>query len=743
LLPQKQQQPADGQASAPSSTTRSILNCEVDFGAGASIQQIITPFESSQIILSNLLRSVTKADLTSLVDRLVGLVEFTVFESTGIARIRFENCDQAARAVQHLDGRVYHSVKLAARLDLRVAIESGSGILLSRKLKLSWFTPSRIAWAHYSNIQRAKEEAQRLDGKTFNGHKLAVSFQATSTSTRYRVTRISSSIEIKGLPLRINEDHLKRFTRSSSIAIGDPSYSQEEASQKIRALLSEFGSLDSFDLLPSDNKKPKTAAFAQFSSSESAADAAKALNNMPQEFLRYSRLWAEQIHCIKYNISPRQFTTLKEELDRLRAVHGMIAKLRLYDRDEHGAPVSPVCIRIYGSDPKALGRLKGEVEALLRGETLMLADGSDLWDDYFETEDGQRFIDALNADLTCFVKCDTRTRAIRLSGNNNARERLKVSLVRQLDAVKAKRHVVSLEQEKLRALLTGGLKLLETEMGAEKVVLDVVARTITVRGDEGDVGKVCRTIAAMDSASPAVRAQTASLTQALCPVCFCDVSDPIKLPCGHSYCLTCMQHLLRARTGSSSSFSLLTCVAQKADTERESAATSCSVYIPYPIIRQLLQPAEESALLRAAFHSHLHARPGEFRYCPTPDCPVIYRHRGEDEDSGRVLQCPACIARICARCHVEFHEGLTCAEHIYNQSGGMQALQKWKEEHGVKPCPECGVDLEKADGCNHITCIHCKTHMCWECMATFGTSGAHIYDHMNRAHGGIGITFDD
>ena len=68
-------------------------------------------------------------------------------------------------------------------------------------------------------------------------------------------------------------------------------------------------------------------------------------------------------------------------------------------------------------------------------------------------------------------------------------------------------------------------------------------------------------------------------------------------------------------------------------------------------------------------------------------------------------------------------------------SGGYAAFEKLKKEAGIKDCPECKTPLEKISGCNHITCVGCKAHMCWVCMMTFA-SGALVYDHMDKMHGG-------
>jgi len=270
---------------------------------------------------------------------------------------------------------------------------------------------------------------------------------------------------------------------------------------------------------------------------------------------------------------------------------------------------------------------------------------------------------------------------------------------------------------------------LHESMGAEKILLDVVARTLTVRGNSDEVNTVRRLVAAMQRSSPMLAMLHG--TEAICPVCFCEATDPIELTCRHIYCTSCLRHLLRSAVGPG--FSLLQCIAE--GQTAESRKTSCAKDIPYSIIRRLLSSVEENQLLEASFLSYIHARPKEFHYCPTPDCRVAYRPTKE----GTTLQCSSCLTRICGACHVEFHEGLTCAEHKENLEGGLDAFRRWKEENGVKPCPKCHADLEKAGGCNHMMCIRCKTHICWVCMATFSDedSSGGVYNHMRRKHGGI------
>ncbi|EIW58614.1 uncharacterized protein TRAVEDRAFT_124663 [Trametes versicolor FP-101664 SS1] len=280
-------------------------------------------------------------------------------------------------------------------------------------------------------------------------------------------------------------------------------------------------------------------------------------------------------------------------------------------------------------------------------------------------------------------------------------------------------------------MLHGGFHEIHASL-AEKVFLDVVLRRLVVHGDDADV-RAARTAVEQQQAGESI--QRSSTDDTPCPVCFCDVSEPLSLPCGHTYCRSCLQHYLGSlanATGGSGAISAA-CLAEVV--RDDGTATPCRRGIPLDTIRDLLTPGEEERLLEATFLSHINSRAQEFKYCPTADCQTIYRASEENT----VLRCPSCVARICASCHVEAHEGLSCAAYKDHASGGDESFERWRKEHDVRPCPGCGTGLEKNGGCNHMHCRQCGTHLCWVCMKVFGDtdSGGGVYAHMRKAHGGI------
>ena len=64
-----------------------------------------------------------------------------------------------------------------------------------------------------------------------------------------------------------------------------------------------------------------------------------------------------------------------------------------------------------------------------------------------------------------------------------------------------------------------------------------------------------------------------------------------------------------------------------------------------------------------------------------------------------------------------------------------EGFQQWKKKHQAKTCP-CGATIEKTEGCNHMYCIACKSHLCWNCLEKFPTKTA-TYNHLTDKHDGI------
>jgi len=138
----------------------------------------------------------------------------------------------------------------------------------------------------------------------------------------------------------------------------------------------------------------------------------------------------------------------------------------------------------------------------------------------------------------------------------------------------------------------------------------------------------------------------------------------------------------------------------------------------------------------------------EWGHCLTPECHQKHRLKGSR------LDCTGCGISWCTRCGVEWHFGENCdeyqtavavaavaaAEEQYGNGGvfGNAALameqqygselyadglfrnaqdEQFEAEYAKRDwrtCRRCHSVVEKAGGCNHMTC-HCGFHFCWLC----------------------------
>lgn len=75
-----------------------------------------------------------------------------------------------------------------------------------------------------------------------------------------------------------------------------------------------------------------------------------------------------------------------------------------------------------------------------------------------------------------------------------------------------------------------------------------------------------------------------------------------------------------------------------------------------------------------------------------------------------------------------------------------EQVKAWKEKEkndsenvlwmraNTKPCPKCGVSIEKNSGCNSVKCSRCKFVFCWLCGVEERLHGqnTHIFEACNR-----------
>ncbi|KAK6392968.1 hypothetical protein LTR65_003052 [Meristemomyces frigidus] len=113
----------------------------------------------------------------------------------------------------------------------------------------------------------------------------------------------------------------------------------------------------------------------------------------------------------------------------------------------------------------------------------------------------------------------------------------------------------------------------------------------------------------------------------------------------------------------------------------------------------------------------------------------------DEEKDGRVFECEKCGNQECVRCDIREHQGETCdvfqarlqtvhghdealtAAALLEGYEGKEKVGKAEKEKNMfklpKPCPACGVLIERGNKCPHMTCLKCGNQFCIRCNAPY------------------------
>ncbi|XP_049604617.1 ranBP-type and C3HC4-type zinc finger-containing protein 1 isoform X2 [Syngnathus scovelli] len=144
---------------------------------------------------------------------------------------------------------------------------------------------------------------------------------------------------------------------------------------------------------------------------------------------------------------------------------------------------------------------------------------------------------------------------------------------------------------------------------------------------------------------------------------------------------------------------------------------ACTCSLQEREIRALVTPEEYERWLQRSLSVAESRCEGSY-HCATADCPgwCVY------EDTVNVYQCPVCMKQNCLICKA-IHEGMNCKQYqddlaarAINDSAARRTthlLQTLVQSGEAMHCPQCGIIVQKRDGCDWLRCTVCHTEICW------------------------------
>ncbi len=173
-----------------------------------------------------------------------------------------------------------------------------------------------------------------------------------------------------------------------------------------------------------------------------------------------------------------------------------------------------------------------------------------------------------------------------------------------------------------------------------------------------------------------------------CCICFCDYdeSESFALCCNHWTCKSCFSTYLK------------TCVESSDVVHTHCPGHKCSSKVCAPVFKSLCSPENYDRYIKFILHDFVD-KSKDKRWCPGVGCERICIGNAVD-----TVKCE-CGTQFCFKCCEIEHEPASCEQVINwrakSKEEGPNIL--WIENN-TKKCPKCKQNIEKNEGCNHMTC---------------------------------------
>ncbi|KAJ6852262.1 ATP-dependent RNA helicase DEAH12, chloroplastic-like [Iris pallida] len=460
-------------------------------------------------------------------------------------------------------------------------------------------------------------------------------------------------------------------------------------------------------------------------------EAAKALDHLQGKVLPGCQPW-QKIECRHEFYSyvscpPRIYDVIRVELYNL--VESFKHQKGVYCSLEE--TITGSCkVKITAHATKTVADLRKPLEKLTRGKTITHTGLSPTILKFLLSRDGLQILRSVERETGTYIFYDRQNLNVRLFGPPSSVANAEEKLVRDLLSfhenklleIRLRGHNLppDLMKEVVQRFGADLHGLREKVPGVIEISLHLRRHAIHVKGTKEQKQQVEEIITGLAQLSLGSAVPKPASVPSECPICLCELEEPYQLEaCGHDFCRACLVEQCESISHSRDGFPL--CCTK----------SGCNQPFLLADLKSLLPSDKLEELFRASVAAFVASSEGAYRFCPSPDCPGVYRVAAEDmpEEAVGPFVCGACAVETCTKCHLEYHPFISCEKYKNYKDVPDSSLMEWRKGKGdVKDCPSCGHTIEKADGCNHVEC-RCGRHICWVCLEYFMTSNE-CYAHL-------------
>ncbi|KAJ9177545.1 hypothetical protein P3X46_012754 [Hevea brasiliensis] len=460
-------------------------------------------------------------------------------------------------------------------------------------------------------------------------------------------------------------------------------------------------------------------------------EAAKALEHMEGKVLpgclSWQKIKCQQLFHTSLSCSASVYFAIEKELNSLLASFKHLKGVEFsLEKNEN----SSYRVRISANATRTVAELRRPLEELMKGRIINHASLTPTILTHLFSRQGINLMKSIQRETKTYILFDRWNFKLRIFGSSDnvafAQQKLIQSLLTYHESRRLEIHLRggTLPPDMMKKVVKKfgpDLYGLKERVPEAEFTLSTRGHVIYIHGSTESKQKVEEIIFEIAQTS-ADSAETLD-DEATCPICLCEVEDGYRLEdCGHLFCRFCLMEQFESAVKNLDSFPI------------GCAREGCRALILLSDIRCLLSGEKMEELFRASVGSFVASSGGTYRFCPTPDCPSVYRVAGPE--TSKPFVCGACFAETCTGCHLEHHPYLSCERYAAFKEDPDLSLKEWcRGRESVKNCPVCGYTIEKVDGCNHVVC-KCGRHICWVCLESFN-SGPDCYGHLTAVHGAI------